>query len=176
MVQVVSRIGAIFIEALFDILKKELLNIITTLVLDILKEQRKKGYKQALRLIGIAANVVKGFFDVRKCQSLMDEIKNILNLIQTPGGPAPHKRKKINLALAILSDFLPGESPQRAFLNTIKYLEEAGLPTQVLPNGQPNLMLIYNLATHRGRSDEQAENGVNDCFVPGGPPCFSLPR
>jgi len=176
MVQVVSRIGAIFIEALFDILKKELLNIITTLVLDILKEQRKKGYRQALRLIGIAANVVKGVFDYRKCQSLMDEIKNILNLIQAPGGPPPHKRKKINLALAILSDFLPGESPQRAFLNTIKYLEEAGLPTQVLPNGQPNLMLIYNLATHRGRSDEQAENGVNDCFVPGGPPCFSLPR
>lgn len=177
MIQVVSRIGAIFIKELFEILKKELLNIVTTLVLDILKEQRKKGYKQALRLIAIAANVVAGVFDYRKCQSLMDEIKNILNLIQAPGGPPPHKRRKINLALAVLSDFLPGESPQRAFLNTINYLQEAGIPTQVLPNGRPNLMLLYNLATHKGRSDEQAQNGVNDTYcAPSGSPCWSVPR
>jgi len=180
MVQVVSRIGAIFIRNLFDLLKKELLNIVTSLALDILKEQRSKEYKQTIRLIAIAANVVKAtFFDARKCQSLLDEIKNILKLLQAPinPGPPPGKRKKINLALALLSDFLPGESPQRAFLNTIKYLQQAGLPTNALPNGQPNLMLIYNLATHRGRTDEQAENGVNDTYcAPTGSPCWSVPR
>jgi len=178
MIQVVSRIGAIFIRNLFDLLKKELLNIVTSLALDILREQKKKEYKTTIRLIAIAANVVKaGFFDARKCQSLLDEIKNILKLLQAPinPGPPPGKRKKINLALAVLTDFLPGESPQRGFLNTIKYLQEAGIPTNALPNGQPNLMLIYNLATHRGRSDEQAENGVNDCYTPTGP-CFSKPR
>lgn len=175
MIQVVSKIGAIFIRNLFEILKKELLNIVTSLALDILKEQKSKAYKQTIRLIAIAANVAKAaFFDVRKCQSLLDEIRNILKLLQAPINNPP-KRKKINLALAVLSDFLPGESPQRAFLNTIKYLERTGVPTGVLPNGQPNLMLIYNLATHRGRSDEQAENGVNDCYTPTGP-CYSLPR
>jgi hypothetical protein len=178
MIQVVSRIGAIFIRNLFELLKKELLNIVTSLALDILRQQRSKYYKQTLRLIAIAANLTKAaFFDYRKCQSLLDEIKNILTLLQAPTnpGPPPGKRKKINLALALLSDFLPGESPQRAFLNTIQYLQEAGIPTQALPNGQPNLMLIYNLATHKGRSDEQAENGVNDCYTPTGP-CYSLPR
>lgn len=180
MVQVVSRIGAIFIRNLFDLLKKELLNIVTSLALDILKEQKSKEYKTTIRLIAIAANLVKAnFFDSRKCQSLLDEIRNILNLLQAPlnPGPPPGKRKKINLALLLLSDFLPGESPQRAFLNTIKYLQQAGLPTNALPNGQPNLMLIYNLATHRGRSDEQAENGVNDTeCAPTGSPCWSKPR
>lgn len=180
MVQVVSRIGAIFIRNLFDLLKKELVNIITSLALDILREQRSKEYKQTLRLVAIAANLVKAtLFDYRKCQSLLDEIKNILQLIQAPTnpGPPPGKRKKINLALALLSDFLPGESPQRAFLNTIQYLQDAGIPTQALPNGQPNLMLIYNLATHRGRTDEQAQNGVNDTFcAPTGSPCWSVPR
>ena len=181
MIQVVSRIGAIFIRNLFELLKKELLNIVTTLALDILKEQKSKFYKQTIRLIAIAANAAKAiFFDARKCQSLLDEIRNILKLIQAPinPGPPPGKRKKINLALAVLSDFLPGESPQRAFLNTIKYLQQTGVPTGVLPNGQPNLMLIYNLATHRGRTDEQAENGVTDtyCLPPTGSPCFSIPR
>lgn len=180
MIQVVSRIGAIFIRNLFDLLKKELINIVTSLALDILKEQKSKEYKQTIRLIAIAANVVKAvFFDARKCQSLLDEIRNILKLLQAPinPGPPPGKRKKINLALALLSDFLPGESPQRAFLNTIKYLQQTGVPTGVLPNGQPNLMLIYNLATHRGRTDEQAENGVNDTYcAPSGSPCWSVPR
>ena len=174
MIQVVSKIAAIFIKNLYDILKKELLNIISGVVLDILKEQNAKQYKQALRLISIASNLVKGILDFRKCQSLLDEIKNILSLIQQP---VNGKRKKINLALAVLSDFLPGESPQRAFLNTIKYLQDSGLPTGALPNGQPNLMLLYNLATHRGRSDEQANNGVNDTYCsPTGVPCWSIPR
>jgi len=178
-IQVVSKIAAIFIKNLFDLLKKDLLNIITQVVTDILREQKGKEYKQALRLIAIATNLVKGALDYRKCQPLLDEIKNILNLIQQPinPGPPPGKRKKINLALAVLSDFLPGESPQRAFLNTIKYLQESGLPTDALPNGRPNLMLLYNLATHRGRSDEQARNGVNDTYCsPTGLPCWSIPR
>ena len=177
MIQVVSKIGAIFIRNLFELLKKELLNIVTSLALDILKEQKSKAYKQTIRLIAIAANVAKAvFFDARKCQSLLDEIRNILKLLQSPIN-VPPKRRKVNLALALLSDFLPGESPQRAFLNTIKYLQQTGVPTGVLPNGQPNLMLIYNLATHRGRSDEQAENGVNDTYcAPTGSPCWSIPR
>ena len=173
MVQVVSRIGEIFLRNLFEILKKELTNIITDVVIEILKEKSKKNYKQALKLVslGVAVNLAKGFFDYRKCQPLLDEIRNILKILGTAVG----KRKKVSLALAILSDFLPGESPSRAFLNTIKYLQEAGVPTEVLPDGSPNLMLIYNLATHKGRSDEQAENGVNDCYSAAGP-CYSVPR
>ena len=173
MVQVVSRIGAIFIKNLFEILKKDLLNIVTSVVKEIIAEKRKKDYKQALRLIqlGIAVNLIQGFLDYRKCKSLLDEIKNILSLLSK----IPTKRKKVPLPLAILSDFLPGESPQRAFLNTIKYMEEAGLPTGLLPDGSPNLNLIFNYATHRGRSDEQAENGVNDTYCYEGF-CWSVPR
>lgn len=174
-VQVVSRIGAIFIRNLFELLKKELTNIITAIVKEIVEEKRKKDYKQAARLIeigfGLATNLVQGALDYRKCKSLLDEIKNIIGLLSK----IPKKRKKISLALAVLSDFLPGESPTRAFTNTIKYMQEAGLPTGALPDGSPNLNLIYNLATHKGRSDEQAQNGVNDTYCYQGF-CWSVPR
>lgn len=171
-IQVISKIGAIFIRTLFELLKKELLNIITSVIKEVMGEQRKKQYRQLLRLIGIAQNLVKGALDYRKCQSLLDEIKNILKLVSSP---VNGKRSKISLVAAIASDFLPGESPQRAFINTIKYMQEAGLPTELLPDGSPNLNLIYSYAMHKGRSDEQADNGVNDTYCYQGK-CWSVPR
>ena len=54
-------------------------------------------------------------------------------------------------------------------------MQEAGLPTGALPDGSPNLNLIFNLATHKGRSDEQAQNGVNDTYCYQGF-CWSVPR
>ena len=173
MIQVVSRIGAIFIRKLFEILKKDLLNIINRVLREIIEEKLKSDYRQAKRLIGLAisVNALSAVFDARKCKSLLDEILNILSLLKK----IPTKRKKVPLALAVLSDLLPGESPQRAFLNTIKYLQDAGLPTLTLPDGSPNLMLIYNLATHKGRKDEQMDNGVNDTYCVQGF-CWSVPR
>lgn len=174
-VQVISRIGAIFIRKLFEILKKELLNIVTNVVTQIVLEKRKKDYKRAIKLIQISSailgNIIKGIADYRKCASILDEIKNIISLASA----IPEKRSKVSLGLAIFSDFLPGESATRAFTNTIKYMQEAGLPTELLPNGQPNLNLIFAYAMHKGRIDEQAENGVNDTYCYQGK-CWSIPR
>lgn len=180
-IQVVSRIGAIFIRILFETLKKELLNIITLVLKQIIEDKVSKDKERKIALLKVAvdisAQVVKGSFDARKCKSLLDEITNILNLAKGVQAKPPRTRTKISLALAVLSDFLPGESPQRAFINTIGYLQKIGVPTEALPDGTPNLMLLYNLATHRGRTDEQARNGVNDTTcIPEIGKCFSIPR
>ena len=83
-IQVISKIGAVFIKILFNLLKKELIKIITMVVSDIIAEQQKKHYKQSLALIDIgvqiAGEITKGIFDARKCKSLLDEIKNILSI------------------------------------------------------------------------------------------------
>lgn len=178
-IQVVSRIGEIFLRVLFEELKKELLNLITIVLKQIIEDKRNKDNTRKINLlkiaVDIAAQATRGAFDARKCKSLLDEIRNILNLAKGIEAKPPRKRTKISPALAVLSDFLPGESPQRAYINTIEYLQKIGLPTDALPDGTPNLMLLYNLATHRGRSDEQARNGVNDTYCYQGF-CFSIPR
>ena len=175
-IDVISKIGAIFVRNLFELLKKDLLNLIRNVIEDIKSEQLRKKYKRKLRLaeiaIQLASELIKAFDDYRKCKSLLDNIKTILNLING----SIVKRGKLNLVSLILSDFLPGESADRAFINTTEYLQSVGIPTGALPSGAPNLMLLYNLATHRGRSDEQAENGVNDVIcAPSGSPCWSVP-
>ena len=126
--------------------------------------------------VEIATEVTKGIFDYAKCKSLLDEIKNIIRIIdKIPAKPPKTKRTKIPLPLAILSDFLPGESSDKAFLYTIEYLQKIGLPTDALPDGSPNLMLLYNLATHKGRRLNQVRDGVNDTYCYNGF-CWSVPR
>lgn len=176
-IDVISKIGAIFVRNLFELLKKDILNLITTIISDIKSEELRKKYRRTLRLVQIgvqfASEIIKGLDDYRKCKSLLDNINNIISLINGQ----IRRRSKINLALAVLSDFLPGESPERAFINTTEYLQSLGVPTGPLPSGLPNFMNFFSLANHKGRSDEQAENGVNDTFcAPTGFPCWSIPR
>ena len=174
-IKVVSRIGGIFIKVLFETLKRELVNLIKIVVNEIVANKLKDSTAQTKALvqagIDIAAQITQGIFDYKKCKSLVDEIKNIINIIRK----LPGKRRKIPLPLAILSDFLPGESAEGAFINTIGYLQKIGLPTDALPDGTPNLMLLYNYATHRGRRQNQIQQGVNDTYCFNGF-CWSVPR
>lgn len=179
-INVVSRIGAIFIKVLYETLKRELINLIKVVVNEILTNRLKDYNARTKALveagIDIATQITQGIFDYTKCKSLLDEIKNIINIIRKlPGKPPQIKRRKIPLPLAILSDFLPGESAEGAFINTIEYLQEIGLPTDALPDGSPNLMLLYDYASHKGRRKNQIQQGVNDTYCFEGF-CWSVPR
>ena len=164
-IEIISKIGAIFIRTLFELLKKDILGLLGAIIEDISNSERKKRYKKILRLVGIATQlageIIKGLEDYRKCKSLLDNINNIINILN--GLPRP--RSKIPVILAILSDFLPGESPERATINGIKYMQELGIPTGTLPDGSPNIGLQAFLAMQKGDKDEQAENGVSDTFI-----------
>jgi hypothetical protein len=86
---------------------------------------------------------------------LVDDILIILKLLSglaTPGS-------KIPAALLLLADFLPGTSAERTTINTIKVLQSFGVPTGTLPDGSPNLMLLYNLASNTAAEKEKAQNG-----------------
>jgi hypothetical protein len=63
------------------------------------------------------------------------------------------------MPLLLLTQFLPGTSPERATINTLELLQSVGIPTGALPDGSPNLMGIYNLMTHKGADKEESENG-----------------
>ena len=179
-IQIISKIGAIFIQTLFELLKKDILNIIGIILQDITSSEFKKKYRKIIRLVGIATQLsgelIKGLEDYRKCKSLLDNINNIINIIN--GALKP--RSKFSVLLGAFSDFLPGESPERAFINGIKYMQELGIPTGTLPDGSPNLMLQTLLAAQKGDKDEQADNGVSDSFLiptkQGIPKIVTLPR
>lgn len=164
-IQVISRINAEFLTVLFEELKKDIVLLISLIVRDISKSKKSKKIETVLRLVGILIAVGQLIADYRKCKNLLDNILAILNLINGFG------LDKLPLPLLLATRFLPGTSPERAFINVIQELQSLGIPTGTLPDGSPNLMLLYNLATQKGIEKEKNQNANLDAGViipPGG--------
>ena len=157
-IEMVAEIGAIFVTELFNILKKDLINLMKPIIADIGSEALKAKLQMIERLITIALiinQIVIGVKDYKKCKSLIDDILIILNLISSLAPPG----SKIPKVLLLLANFLPGTSVSRASINTIEELQKLGIPTGTLPDGSPNLMLLFNLASNKGTKKESAQNG-----------------
>jgi hypothetical protein len=169
-IQLVSRIGAIFLRELYNILKRDIINLISSVILDVSNSQRLKKYTIILRLVNILLILAQLIDDYRKCKSLINDILLLLKTIfGRPDGSIP-------MPLLLLTQFLPGTSPERATINTIELLQSVGIPTGTLPDGSPNLMGIYNLMTHKGSDKEESENGKVEAtvIVPPAPGIFRV--
>jgi len=161
-IESVSKIGSIYLKTLYDILKKDILNLIKSLIKDINKSNILKKYSIIVTLSGILISVANLIIDHRKCRSLLDNILNILNLVNTSfinksipsGGTDP-----IPAVLLPFTKFLPGFSPERATINIIQEMQKLGLPTGPMPDGSPNLFLQFVIAAQKGADAEETENG-----------------
>jgi hypothetical protein len=160
-INVVSRINAEFLKVLFDLLKKDILNLVESILADVVKSSIAKKYLIILRLLEIALVVAELLSDYRKCKSLLDEILKLLSLISGAGLGSPG----LPFPLLALAPLLPGTSPERSTINTIQLLQGIGIPTGALPDGSPNLMLLNLFASHKGVDQENSENGKVDGFV-----------
>ena len=152
-IQVISQINAEFLQVLYEILKKDIVNLVSSIILDVNRSAKLKKYSMILRLVQIAIVLSQLVNDYRKCKSLLDNILLLLNLI---GQAFP---VSIPLPLLVLSNLLPGTSPERATINAIEGLQAVGIPTGTLPDGSPNLMGLYSLIVNRANDKEEAENG-----------------
>ena len=166
-IQVISQINAEFLKVLYEILKKDIVNLVSAIIGDISKSKLLKKYAIILRLAQLALIVSQLVNDYRKCKSLLDNILLLLNLVgQGLNANAP-LRNEIPLPLLLLSSVLPGYSPERATINAIQLLQGLGIPTGTLPDGSPNLMLLYNLVTNKAADQEETENGKIEIGVVG---------
>ena len=157
-INVISEIGAIYLKALFEILKKDIINLLSIIIGDIAKNKISTRYAIILRLVQLAITIAQIIKDFRECKSLLNDIQALLSLING----LPIKRQKIPLFLMPFTDFLPGTDPSRSTVNTLQFLQKLGVPTGTLPDGSPNLMNFYMKAIHKGAHQEQTENGVSD--------------
>jgi hypothetical protein len=165
-IQVISKINAEFLKVLYEILKKDIINLVSIIIQDAAKSKIMKKYAIILRLVQLALIVSQLINDYRKCKSLLDNILLLLNLvgqmIRKPGNEIP-------LPLLFLASMLPGTSPERATTNAIEGLQGLGIPTGTLPDGSPNLMLLYNLVSNKAIDREEAENGKVEVVTMAGP-------
>jgi hypothetical protein len=132
-IEFVSKVIGLFITIIFNIIKKDIINLITSIKLGIESEKKKKYYTMILSLTSILVQIGNIIKDVRECKSVIDKITSLLSNIQKTTESVP-------LPLLLASRLRKGYSKTGAFLKVLTEFEELGLPTGPMPDGSPNLM------------------------------------
>lgn len=156
----VSKVGALFIEELFEIIKRDLLRLVQSVAGEISRSKINKQYAMIASLVEVAAAVARLISDYRKCKSLIDNILEILNIIGRSLGI------KVPYPLMLLSPLLGGTSPEGSTIEVIEQLQKLGLPTGPSPDGTPNLGLIAELAKQKGQEQSEAKSGYVQVAIP----------
>jgi hypothetical protein len=156
-IEVISKIGALYIKTLFEILKKDILLLIRLIISDIARSEIAKRnliIQSSLQALPGIITLISAIDDYKKCKSLVDEILLLIDTIKK----LPNLRPIPSPILALRA-FLPGTSPERETINTIQYMQELGLPTEPLPDGSPNKMIQFISSAFNGKAKENAESG-----------------
>jgi len=156
----VRKVFALFVEKLFEIVKKNIKLLVESILLDIIKESKIKQLQMYSTIIYILTIVGQAVLDYRNCKSVIDEILKLLNLAIKGGNSA------LSPFILASASVLGGISDTRSIANTIENLQKAGLPTGGAPDGGPNLMNIALSALIQGQNKENAQNGKVPVFIP----------
>ena len=150
--EIMSQIGAIFIQELFTIIKKDIQNLIQAIILDVTKETSQTRLRIILRLIEIILTVARLIKDWRECKGVVDEILQLLKIAISGFGDTIPK------PLLVATKLLSGYSASRAFVNSIEEYQKIGLPTGPMPDGTPNLGLAALFSQLKANKKEEDEN------------------
>jgi hypothetical protein len=152
-INLISRIGGLLIQEIFNIIKKDIKNLIQQIILDVAREKADKRIIMILKLIQLLITIAQFIKDWRECKSVVDELLYLLRIVTSGwGGEVP-------LPLLFASRLLDGFSATRAFIGTIEELQKIGVPTGPLPDGSPNLTVLSIFSQMKASSAEEAENG-----------------
>ena len=116
----ISKIGALFVQELFELIKRDIILLIQRVISDIVKEKIDKRISMILKLIQLLLIVASFISDWRKCKSVVDELLALLDLITSSLGFG----NQIPLPLLFASQLLDGYSESRAFVGAIEELQK----------------------------------------------------
>ena len=152
-INLVSKVGAIFVEELFKLIKEDILKLVQQVLRDIVKERIVKKYAMILKLLALLLAIIGLITDYRKCKNLIDDILALLNLLNIPG-----LSSGIPLPILYAAQLLDGYSESRAFIGAIEEMQSLGIPTGAMPSGAPNFDLLGKFGQMKAMALEEAEN------------------
>jgi hypothetical protein len=157
---VISKIGAIFVQELFKFIKKDIKNLIQSVIVDLAKEKADKTITMILKLVQLLITIAEFIKDWRECKSVIDELLWLLKIATSGWGG------EISLPLLFASQLLDGYSATRAFISTIEELQKIGVPTGDMPDGSPNLTVLSAFSQIKAQAGEMSENGKVQVAIP----------
>lgn len=158
-INVMSKIGAIFVEELVQMIGKDIQNLLASVAYDLTKEQATKKYAIIVRLIQLLLYAIKFVDDWRKCKSVVDEILGMFNVIRA------QFNNQIPLPLLAANRLLDGYSANRAMVNVIEEYQKLGIRTEPMSDGSPNNWLLQTQSILKGQAREYYENGATQMLI-----------
>lgn len=159
-IQLMSRIGALFVKTLRDIIVRDLRKNLRTITMELRQSQRNKRAAIIENLIEGSIILTQLVNDYRQCKFVIDDILNVIEFaLKGFNRPLP----PFLLALAPLRE---GFNSERAWLETLENLQELGISTGVLPDGSPNLFMLSIKSQIDGVEEERNKNGKVEFMSP----------
>jgi hypothetical protein len=159
-----SKISGIFVEELVKQIRKNIKDLMQTIVQQTTNELLNKKAKIILASINLALTLATAIEDYRRCKSIIEELQRMLSLTLQVRSLAGNSVPPL---INYLANLKPGMSPTSMLTRFVDKLEEAGVPTGDLPDGSPNLSLIIQQSFNQSLIDEIAENGKTDVTITG---------
>jgi len=159
-----SKISAIFVEELVKQIRKNIKDLMQSIVQQTTNELLNKKAKIILASINLALTLAAAIEDYRRCKSVIEELQKMLSLTNQIRGLAGNS---VPTLINYLANLKPGMSPTSLLTRFVDKLEEAGVPTGDLPDGSPNLGLVIQQSFNQSLIDEIAENGKTDVTITG---------
>lgn len=160
MKELISKIGSLFVKELFNLIKRDILNLIQVVIKDLSKELKDKRIIMILKLVQLLILIAQFVRDWRECKSVVDEILWLLRIAFSGFG------LQIPLPLVFAAQLLDGFSATRAYIGTIEELQKLGIPTGPMPDGSPNFAVLSMLSQLKAQTAEDAENGKVQIAIP----------
>ena len=162
-IDVTSKISGLFIEALFNQLKQDILVLVKQTIRELIVEKGKMSKYaigsiidtvEELNNIGkTAKGVVNLIQDFRSCKSLINQILNLLKLTLPP------KKYILPTPFLYLTEYLSGVLPQKEVVEYILQMERIGVKTGPGINGEPDYGTMEKIAVFTASFNERAKNG-----------------
>lgn len=140
-----------FIEEFWQLIKRDLLAFVTAIVAKILLNKYKRYVTILTSLISLIRRILA--MGIKSCADLFSAVIDLINTALRVGGPSVN----IPGVLLGLSDFLPGYSADRAFMNATERMSASGLNTGPV-YGEPNEMVTMVKSIIDGNQQELDTN------------------
>jgi len=159
-IQVVSKIGATFVNILRDIIIRDIRKLTRQISRNLRNELTKKALLQTKSLLALSILLTRTIPDFRKCKSVIDSIVEIVEIALRGS------RFDIPQVALLFAQYRSGFSDTRAMLETIEQMQTYGIPTGSMPDGSPNLWLLSIKAQIEGTEKERTKNSKTQQVIP----------
>jgi len=165
-INIASKIQAIFVKQLFIAIKQNLKSLMSSIVRQTADEILTNKQKLILAGVNLALTTLATIQDFRRCKNVVDELLNIVSLslaLKNALRGTPSDVPTIINYIAAATK--PGMSPTSIMTKFIEKMEEQGVPTGDMPSGKPNIGLLMTKSLNEAIIDEMTQNGYAQTTV-----------